>query len=67
MKLAEQQVLDKSRRQGASGSPQVKISVKKLRLTEDESSVFFESIVEAVATDQFQISAGGSRSADGCS
>lgn len=67
LKLAEQQVLDKSRRQGASGSPQVKISVKKLRLTEDESSVFFESIVEAVATDQFQISAGGSRSADGCS
>ncbi len=53
--LARKQVLDKARRQGASSNPKVKISVRKVRMGEEEDSFFFESIVEAVATDQFRI------------
>lgn len=56
--LARQQVLEKARRQGASGNPQIRISVQKITSGEGEEGVLFESLVEGTAVDQFQIYRG---------
>jgi len=44
---------DKACRQGAAGTPQVQVQVRQIRSRTGEINMFFESIVEAIATDQF--------------
>ncbi len=53
--LAERQVLEKARKQGASAAPTVKMQVEEIANKAVGADVFFESIVEAVATDAFVI------------
>lgn len=53
--MTRRQVLEKARKQGASGHPQVKIQVERVCTETVASGLFFESIVEAVATDEFSI------------
>ncbi len=53
--LAVRQVIQKARLQGASEHPQVKVSVTEVRNRAVGANMFFESTVEAVATDKFQI------------
>ncbi len=53
--LATRQVYQKARLQGASEHPHIEISVREVRNKAVGANIFFESTVEAVATDQFQI------------
>ncbi|MGI6006669.1 MAG: hydantoinase/oxoprolinase family protein [Ruminococcus sp.] len=55
VKMTKRQVLEKAKRQGASESPKVKVNIEKFRNDSIGSGIFFESIVEAVATDEFRI------------
>lgn len=52
--LAEKQVLEKTRRQGASAQPKIQISVQQITDEHGGSGLFFESIVRATATDMFR-------------
>jgi N-methylhydantoinase A/oxoprolinase/acetone carboxylase beta subunit len=52
--LAEKLVLEKTRRQGASAQPEVRITVQQITDEQGGSGLFFESIVRAVATDMFR-------------
>jgi len=51
--LAVREASDKACRQGAAGTPQVQVQVRQIRSRTGEINMFFESIVEAIATDQF--------------
>lgn len=53
--LAEKQVLEKAKKQGASDHPKVTISVENISNGAVGADIFFESIVEATATDEFVI------------
>ena len=53
--MTRRQVWEKAQKQGASGKPQIKVNVEKVRTETVASGLFFESIVEAVATDEFRI------------
>lgn len=53
--LSKRLVLEKARRQGASEQPDIKVTVKKIGGEDVGIDLFFESIVEATATDRFQI------------
>ncbi|HIS81810.1 MAG TPA: hypothetical protein IAB52_10170 [Candidatus Scatomonas merdavium] len=54
VRLAEKQVLEKTRRQGASAQPKIQITVQQITDEHGGSGLFFESIVRAVATDMFR-------------
>ena len=54
-RLTAEKVLEKARRQGASGRPEIRTSVHQIRSAAGKSSMFFESIVESVATDSFSV------------
>ncbi len=53
VKLARKQVLKKSRQQGASDNPDIRVEVKKIRSREDDFGVLFETVVTATAADRF--------------
>ncbi|MDO5423282.1 MAG: hydantoinase/oxoprolinase family protein [Eubacteriales bacterium] len=53
---AKRQVLLKARKQGASERPQVQVTVEEIRDEASGAGILFESVVEAIATDRFQIS-----------
>ena len=56
VKMAKRQALEKARLQGSSENPRIKVNIEKFRNDSFGSGIFFESIVEAVATDEFRIS-----------
>ncbi len=55
VRLVKKQLLEKANRQGAAGKPKVEVNVRKIRNDAVGAGIFFESIVEAVATDKFRI------------
>ena len=55
VRMVKKQLLEKAERQGAAGNPKVEVNVKKIRNDAVGAGIFFESIVEAVATDKFRI------------
>lgn len=57
-KMTKRQVVEKARRQGASANPKVRVSVEKIRNDAIGAGIFFESVVEAIATDEFRIGQG---------
>jgi hypothetical protein len=61
VKMTKRQVLEKAKRQGASEKPKIKINIEECRNDAVGSGIFFESIVEAVATDEFRIGAGSGK------
>ena len=54
-KLAAELVLEKARKQGSSGNPDIEVSVREIKSSPGKTGLLFESIVEAVATDSFQL------------
>lgn len=56
VKMTKRQALEKARLQGSSENPRIKVNIEKFRNDSFGSGIFFESIVEAVATDEFRIS-----------
>ena len=52
-RLVREQVLEKAKLQGAGENPDITVSVRAVRSDTGKSSMFFESIVEATATDVF--------------
>src|SRR5699024_9654998 len=57
-KMTKRQVVEKARRQGASANAKVRVSVEKIRNDAIGAGIFFESVVEAIATDEFRIGQG---------
>lgn len=55
IEMTKRMVWEKAQKQGASGNPQIKVNVEKVRTETVASGLFFESIVEAVATDEFRM------------
>lgn len=53
VELAGRRVLEKSKQQGASDHPEVRIDVKKIKSREDDFGVLFETVVTATAADRF--------------
>lgn len=52
---AKRMVSEKSRAQGASAEPDIRVDIRQIRSDAGKASLFFESVVEAVATDIFQV------------
>lgn len=52
---ARRQVLEKARKQGASGDPSVELKIRQIRADAGKASMLFEAIIEATATDIFRI------------
>lgn len=55
LEYARKKVLEKAKKQGASGEPAVELKVREIRADAGKASMLFESIVEATATDIFKI------------
>ena len=54
LEAARRAVKEKAIRQGSSENPRIQVEVKKIRSESALASIFFESIVEASAYDEFQ-------------
>lgn len=55
VRMVKKQLMEKTKRQGASMNPQVEVNIQKIKNDGIGTGIFFESIVEAVATDKFRI------------
>ena len=53
--LARRLVLEKAKKQGSSSNPEIKISRREIKSSPGKTGLLFEGIVEAVATDTFQL------------
>lgn len=52
---AREKVLEKARKQGASGQPSVDLKVREIRADAGKASMLFEAVIEATATDIFKL------------
>lgn len=53
--LCRKLVLEKARKQGASKNPEIRVSTREIKSSPGAAALLFESVVEAVATDSFQL------------
>ena len=53
--LCRKLVLEKARKQGASLNPEIRVSMREIKSSPGKTGLLFEGVVEAVATDTFQL------------
>ncbi len=53
--LCRKLVLEKARKQGASKNPEIRVSMREIKSSPGKTGLLFEGVVEAVATDTFQL------------